>query len=112
MPEPTLDLRPEHWAIVRDILARHAAGYEVWAFGSRARGAAKAYSALDLAIVTEQPLSLAQGAALADAFDDSELPWRVDIVDWATTGAGFRHIIARDKVVVQNGPGHVADPAS
>ncbi|MFI4959717.1 MAG: nucleotidyltransferase family protein [Lysobacterales bacterium] len=101
MPEPQLDLRPEHWVIVRDILAKHAPNYEVWAFGSRAKGTAKPYSDLDLALITRQPLSLAQGAALADAFADSELPWRVDLVDWATTDEAFRQIIKRDRVVLQ-----------
>ena len=81
MPDPKLDMHPEHWAIVRGILRQHAAGLEVWAFGSRAKGTAKPYSDRDLAIITQQPLALAQDAALADAFAESELPWRVDMVD-------------------------------
>jgi hypothetical protein len=28
--------------------------------------------------------------------------WKVDVVDWATTGAALRKSIARDKVVVQS----------
>jgi type I restriction enzyme S subunit len=101
MAEPKLDMQPKHWAIVRNILQQHAAGDEVWAFGSRAKGTAKPYSDLDLAIITTEPLSVAQGAALADAFEDSELPWRVDLVDWASTDEVFRKIIERDKVMVQ-----------
>lgn len=101
MAEPRLDMQPEHWSIVRNILQQHAAGHEVWAFGSRAKGTAKPYSDLDLAIITTEPLSLAQSAALADAFADSELPWRVDLVDWANTDLAFRRIIERDRVVVQ-----------
>lgn len=101
MPEPALDMRPEHLAIVCGILAKHAAGHEVWAFGSRARGTAKRYSDLDLAIITAKPLDLIQGATLADAFDESDLPWRVDLTDWATTDPGFRRIIERDRVIVQ-----------
>lgn len=101
MDDPTLDMQPAHRAIVRDILARHASGVEVWAFGSRARGGAKPYSDLDLAIVGTQALTPTQGAALATAFEESDLPWRVDIVDWATTDEAFRRIILRDKVVVQ-----------
>lgn len=103
MAEPRLDMKPEHWAIVRGILQQHATGHEVWAFGSRAKGTAKPYSDLDLAIITTEPLSLAQGAALADAFADSELPWRVDLVDWACTDEAFRKIIERDRVAVQTG---------
>lgn len=100
---PPLTMRPEHWRIVRDILRRHVAQAEVWAFGSRATGTAKPYSDLDLAIIAGQPLPLATLAALAEAFSESDLPWKVDLVDWATTGEPFRRIIERDKVVVQQG---------
>ena len=102
MPEPLLDMRPEHWALVRDILRRQLPQHEVWAFGSRARQAAKPYSDLDLAVITDAPLGLSVSAALTDAFAESDLPWRVDVVDWATTDEAFRRIIERDKVVVQS----------
>jgi hypothetical protein len=36
------------------------------------------------------------------AFDTSDLPIRVDVVDWAATSATFRKIITQDKVVVQH----------
>ena len=51
--------------------------------------------------VTRQPLSLAQLADLTEAFDTSDLPIRVDLVDWATTTEAFRRIIAHEKVMVQ-----------
>ncbi|CAE6709454.1 nucleotidyltransferase family protein [Candidatus Nitrotoga fabula] len=100
---PPIDILPEHWIIVRDILRKHVPQYTVWAFGSRARGGAKPFSDLDLAILTEQPLPLEVSAALAEDFSESDLPYKVDLVDWATTGESFRQIIERDKVVVQEG---------
>ena len=100
---PPIDVRPEHWQIVRRILRRHVPGHAVWAFGSRATGTAKPYSDLDLAIVSDRPLPLSVRAALAEAFLQSDLPWKVDIVDWATTGESFRRLIAAQKVVVQRG---------
>lgn len=103
MGTPPIDVSPENWRIVREILRRHAPQYDVWAFGSRARWAAKDYSDLDLAIITDEPLSLSVSAALADDFSESDLPWKVDVVDWATTSESFRRIIERDKVVVQAG---------
>lgn len=45
--------------------------------------------------------TLAVSAALVDDFTESDLPWRVDVVDWATTSESFRRIIERNKVVVQ-----------
>lgn len=101
MKTPLIDIRPDHWAIVRDILQKHVPQYEVWAFGSRAKWTAKEYSDLDLAVITDRPLGLSVSAALADDFSESDLPWKVDIADWATTSESFRKIIERDKVVVQ-----------
>lgn len=98
---PLIDIRPDHWEIVRDILHKHVPQYEVWAFGSRAKWTAKPYSDLDLAIITDARLSSSVMAALADDFSESDLPWKVDVVDWAATSEVFQKIIERDKVVVQ-----------
>jgi type I restriction enzyme S subunit len=95
---PSIDIAPEHWAIVRDILREHVPHHQVWAFGSRARGTARRYSDLDLAIITEDPMPLPRLAALKEAFSESDLPWRVDVVDWAGTGDRFRRIIERQRV--------------
>ena len=98
---PPVDIAPEHLAIVTEILRRHVPDHEVWAFGSRARLTAKRYSDLDLAIISAEPLSLLTSARLADDFSESDLPWRVDVLDWATTSASFRTIVERDKIVLQ-----------
>ena len=51
---PLIDIRPDHWAIVRTILQKHVPQYEVWAFGSRAKWSAKEYSDLDLAVIADK----------------------------------------------------------
>lgn len=100
---PLIDIAPADWAIVRDILKRHVPALEVWAFGSRTTGKAKKYSDLDLALITDTPLTFDVSGALREEFSESDLPWRVDVVDWATTSETFRQIIEKDKVVVQPG---------
>ena len=99
---PNLDLRPDHWKIVRDALRQHVPDREVLAFGSRATWTAKDYSDLDIAIMGEESLPLRTASALSEALIDSDLPFRVDIVDWASTDESFRAIIARDGVAVQS----------
>lgn len=79
-----------------DILRHHLPGREVWAFGSRATGRARRHSDLDLAVLGETPLSFERSGALAEAFSDSDLPFRVDVVDWTRTSETFRQIIERD----------------
>ena len=55
---PLIDIRPDHWEIVQRILQEHVPNLEVWAFGSRAKWNAKAFSDLDLAIITDEPLPI------------------------------------------------------
>jgi len=99
--KPNIDVPSNLWEMVRDILQKHIPQYTVWAFGSRAKWTAKPYSDLDLAIITDKPLPLSTSAALKEDFSESNLPWRVDIIDWATTSAEFREVIEKDKVVMQ-----------
>ncbi len=100
--ESPIELDAGSWVEVRRILGAQAPHLEVWAFGSRARHTAKPYSDLDLALITDTPLSLAAMADIQSAFEASDLPIRVDLVDWASTSEAFRQIIAQDKVVVQH----------
>jgi type I restriction enzyme S subunit len=105
---PPIDISPDHWWIIRDILQAHVPQYPVWAFGSRVKGTARPYSDLDLVIVTDEPLALGVSAALADALSESDLPWKVDLVDWTTTSASFRRIIEQEHVVVSGSFGQQA----
>ncbi|MFO1225808.1 nucleotidyltransferase family protein [Roseateles sp.] len=88
-------------ATVRSILDQHLPGIPVWVFGSRAKGTAKPYSDLDLALLAPQPLSLQALAEIREAFDSSDLPMRVDLLDWASTAPGFRQLIEADHWVIR-----------
>jgi len=101
-PMPQLDISPEQWRLVRAILEKHVPEYGVWAFGSRVKGTAKPYSDLDLVIMSASPLPLDITASLKEAFSESNLPWRVDIVDWASISDSFKQVIERDKVLLKN----------
>ena len=99
---PSVDLRPDHWAIVHRALRCHVPDREVLAFGSRATWTAKDYSDLDLAVMGEEPLSLRTVSALDEALGESDLPFKVDVVDWARIDDDFRTIVVRHGVVVQS----------
>jgi predicted nucleotidyltransferase len=96
-----LELQRGELEIVRVLLRRHLPEREVWAIGSRVQGKAKTYSDLDLVVLGEEPLTLSALAELAEEFSESDLPYKVDIVDWATTSEHFRQIIRQEYVVVQ-----------
>jgi predicted nucleotidyltransferase len=88
-----IDVSPDHLRLVRSILSVHVAGIEVRAFGSRVDGSAKPHSDLDLAVMTDSPLPSRTAALLREAFAESNLPFRVDIIDWAEISESFRKII-------------------
>ena len=98
-----LDIRPDHRKIVEEILEKHVPDREVWAFGSRVNGTAKGTSDLDLVVIGETPLDFQTLGDLRDAFSESDIPYKVDVVDWATISETFREIIRKDKVEIQKG---------
>lgn len=101
MSAAQLNVTPAQAQTIKAILKQHVPEFEVWAFGSRTTSKAKPYSDLDLVIMTTQPLPIEQLANLKEAFSESDLPWKVDLVDWAATQSHFREIIEPQKVVIQ-----------
>ena len=93
MTAPLINLSEAELAIVREILTRLIPDREVRVFGSRVIGRTKKFSDLDLAIMGQDPVPLTTMADLRDAFTESDLPIKVDLVDWATTSDTFRAII-------------------
>jgi len=99
--KPAVALSDAEWAIVQKILQTYLPGCSVWAFGSRTTGRHHRFSDLDIAIIGGPALSFSAVAALREAFDESDLPWKVDIVDWHDIGDDFRRIIDAHKVRLQ-----------
>ncbi len=98
---PDIDLSPPHWAIVRHLIQKHVPNATVWAFGSRATRRAKPYSDLDILIDSSAPIPLDVIAALSDELSESDLPYKVDIVDWATAREEFRRAVDAQRVLLQ-----------
>ncbi|MFH0985221.1 MAG: nucleotidyltransferase domain-containing protein [Candidatus Omnitrophota bacterium] len=100
-----MHLKPEERTLVCDILRRHVPEYEVIAFGSRVHGRnLKPFSDLDLAVRSSRILSTEKLAAVRHAFSESDLSFKVDVIDWAETDENFRNIIEADYAVIQAGP--------
>ena len=75
---------------IKRLVAAIAPAAQVWVFGSRATGHARPFSDLDLLIDSQPPLSWDQRAALADAFEQSCVPFRVDVVEIRALASEFR----------------------
>ena len=109
-----IDLRADHLRIVQDVLARHLPdGVRVWVFGSRATWATKDSSDLDLALEGDGEIPARSLAALESAFEDSDLPFTVDVVDAKRLGERFREIVVEQRVALPERDGsHATDGSS
>jgi predicted nucleotidyltransferase len=82
MTEP-LGLESLHSKLIEKIIRDFLSGKQTWqvdVFGSRRRGDHRTYSDLDLWIEATPALSLRDAQKLIDAFEESDLPIKVDIV--------------------------------
>ncbi len=98
-----IDVSPHNLKIIHEILDRHVPDCEIRAFGSRLTWTAKNYSDLDLAIVCKKKLADKILYALKEDFEESDLPFRVDVLDWNSISQEFQTVISRDYEVLQNG---------
>ncbi len=92
--ETVLDIEPRHLDTVREILRSHIPDLAVRAFGSRARGGSKPHSDLDLVVMTTAPLPMPVKVRLEEAFAESSLPFKVDVLYWDEVAENFRQLIA------------------
>lgn len=83
--------------IVRQIFDAELPGAQVAVFGSRATGRARPFSDLDLLILEPARLSWAQRACLHDAFEFSDLPFRVDIVEESGLSAAVAERVGKER---------------
>lgn len=99
-----IDLDERYLSLIRELLVRHVAGYEVRIFGSRVRGTARKYSDIDLVILGKQAVPEHAMSELRDAFSESDLPYRVDVLDWHVISPEFRAAIEQQGFeVLQHG---------
>ena len=97
----TIDLQSTYLKIVLQILQKHLPPKAtVSLFGSRATGKAKKFSDIDLVVQAENPISNEILVTLANDFEESDLPYKVDIVDWTTIDKSFQERIKNDTILI------------
>lgn len=94
----TLAITDDQRQMVRSILTRIIPGADYLAFGSRLGRSHHRYSDLDIAVKAPGKIPLAQLSALEEAFADSDLPFRVDIVDLHRASPEFRCMVEANHV--------------
>lgn len=93
-------LNEQELKIVTDILKKYVLNYEVFVFGSRHSGNIHKHSDLDLAIKANDKIDILLLANIRDDFQNSNLPFRVDIVDFNNVSTEFQKIILENCTVL------------
>ena len=87
--------------LVVELIGKHLPGVEVWAYGSRVRGNSRRYSDLDLVVFCGRRQS-SQLYSLREAFEESDLPIRVDLFRWDQLPDSFQQQIELEYVTLQH----------
>ncbi len=88
-------------AQIKAILMRALGGKPclVYLFGSRATGAARPASDFDIAVLADEDISRELSTA-RDMLEDSNIPFKVDVVDLGATSASFRQAVFQQGVLL------------
>jgi len=95
-----INLSEKYYSIIKDIFQRYLPDVEVRVYGSRINGKSKAYSDLYLVIVGKTKTESKLLIKLKEEFEESDIPFRIDIIDWHRTSKEFRQIINKQYEVI------------
>jgi len=96
-----LDISETERRIVGDILRLIVPHCTVLAYGSRVRGGSHQGSDLDLVVKDKEKVPFEKMIALKEAFDESNLTFSIDVLDWNILPERFRKNIEENCEVLQ-----------
>ncbi len=94
-----IDITAEQRKTVLALLARHLPNTTAWVYGSRVKWTSRPESDLDL-VVFAKPEQERRVFDLREAFEESNLPFRVDLFVWDDVPEQFRKTIEAEHVVL------------
>ncbi|MDR3256139.1 MAG: nucleotidyltransferase domain-containing protein [Endomicrobium sp.] len=100
----TIDLEEKYWEMVKNILAFTLKGknVKVYTFGSRVKGTTKRASDIDLALdANGTSLDYFFIANMKSYFQESNIPYSVDIIDLNEISASFKEFIKNDLIEIE-----------
>lgn len=87
-----IDLTPDQHRLVMALIDQHLPDTDVWVYGSRVKWTSRPESDLDL-VAFSGPEQSGQVSDLREAFEESDLPFRVDVLVWDELPETFREEI-------------------
>jgi predicted nucleotidyltransferase len=96
-----IQLSKKDLALIKHILALHLPkNAKVWLFGSRVSDKIKPFSDVDLLLDVGSQLSSNILINLAEEFDESDLAYKVDLVDKHSIEKSFSELISKEAILV------------
>ncbi len=92
-----IDLEQKYIDFIKKAFDEHLSNYKLYLFGSRAKGKARKYSDIDLAVESPE-LTSSIKSTLETYFVDSTIPYEIDIVDLNDISETFKNLITDDLV--------------
>lgn len=89
-----LQMEQKHWQIIQTILSKYP--YTFYAFGSRVKNKAKKFSDFDLCYKETIPGHII--TTIEGELEDSDLPFKVELIDWNHCDTDFQQLIEKDLV--------------
>ena len=98
-----IDINATNLNIVIELLKRYLPDTRVWAYGSRVNHTSRPQSDLDMVVFTN-PEQQRAVYNLKEAFEESDLPFRVDLFVWNEIPEQFRENIKASHFILQAEP--------
>ena len=94
-----IDITAEQRKTILALLERHLPNTAAWVYGSRVKWTSRPQSDLDMAVFAS-PEQAGRVSDLRESFEESDLPFRVDLFVWDAVPEQFREQIKRDHIVL------------
>ncbi len=92
-----IDVAPHELKTVKEILEKTVAPETlIIIFGSRIKGTHKKFSDLDICLKYTSPISSKTMGDLRELFECSNLPYKVDLVDYRNISPAFQKIVDKE----------------
>ena len=93
LPHTSLPLSAEVLDDIRRIAAPHG---RIFLFGSRAKNTHRPFSDIDLCIINQKAIPDIIMASIKEQFQESDIPFKVDVVDFHSISNDFQKLISRE----------------
>jgi predicted nucleotidyltransferase len=95
-----IDAKTNDLDFIKNVIKMYLSDCEIRVFGSRIKKRSKKYSDIDIAIVSKEKIDWVTIEKIKERFSISDLPYRVDILDYNSLSLNFKKIVDKNYIVL------------